>query len=92
MYRIMLCKAKRSNYESMYQFMTTTTDGVTSPLEFDSKEALDAKIEKMLNEDDYSKNDFIIVKVVDYSVDAKDYTDDEPAEEAPEASDDTQTE
>ena len=80
MYRIMLCKSKRSNYESMYQFLTTTTDGVTSPAEFKTKEDLDAKIEKMLNDEDYSKNDFIIVKTIEYSVDAKDYSDDVPEE------------
>lgn len=76
MYRIMIVKSKRDNYESMYQFMTTTTDGVTTPLEIASKEALDAKIEKMLNEGGYSKADFIVVEVVDYSIDATKYSDD----------------
>jgi len=77
MYRIMICKSKRSNYESMYQFITTTTDGVVSPLEFSTKEALDLKVEKMLNEEGYSKADFIVVKCIDFSIDAKNYSDDE---------------
>lgn len=76
MYRIMIAKSKRDNYESMYQFMTTTTDGVTTPLEIKSKEELDAKIEKMLNEGGYSKADFIVMEVVDYSIDATKYSDD----------------
>lgn len=29
----------------------------------------------MLNEDGYAKDDFLIVKVVDYTIDATDYTD-----------------
>lgn len=88
MYRIMIAKTKAANYASFYQFLTTTIDGVVSPAEFADKEALDAKVEKMLNEDGYSKADFIIVEVVDYTIDAKDYTDDE----AEDASQDTETE
>lgn len=58
--------------------MTTTIDGVIMPLELENKEALDAKVEKMLNVDGYSKADFIIVEVIDYSIDANSYTDDPP--------------
>ena len=76
MYRIMLAKSKRDNFETLYQFMTTTIDGVIMPLELESKESLDAKVEKMLNVDGYSKADFIIVEVIDYSIDANSYTDD----------------
>lgn len=76
MYRIMIARSKRSNYETMYQFVTTTTDGVTTPLEIPTKEALDARIEDMLNTGEYSKSDFIIVEVIDYSIDAKNYSDD----------------
>lgn len=77
MYRIMTVQAKRSNYASLYQYMTTTVDGVTSPLEISTKAELDTKIQKMLNEDGYAKEDFIIVQVIDYTVDATDYSDDE---------------
>lgn len=80
MYRIMLVKSEREKYGSLYQYLTTTVDGVTTPLEIASKEELDARIEKMLNEDGYSKADFIIVQVVDYSIDATGYSDSETSE------------
>lgn len=75
MYRIMVVKTKKDGYESLYQFLTTTVDGVTSPLELKNSDELDRQVEKMLNEDGYAKADFIVVKVVDYSIDAKDYSD-----------------
>lgn len=77
MYRIMIARNKAANYASLYQFLTTTTDGVISPVELADKQALDAKIEKMLNEDGYSKSDFIVVEVVDYTIDATGYSDDD---------------
>ena len=49
------------------------------PIEFETKDALDKYVEEMLNSD-YSKSDFIIVKPVEYFIDAVDYTDDEEAE------------
>lgn len=76
MYRIMIAQSKRKNYETLYQYLTTNIDGVISPLELKSKEELDARIEKMLNEDGYAKDDFIVVQVVDYTIDATSYTDD----------------
>lgn len=81
MYRIMLAQSKRKNYETLYQYLTTNIDGVVSPLELSSKDELDARIEKMLNEDGYTKDDFIVVQVVDYSIDATAYTDDTVTEE-----------
>ncbi len=74
MYRIMMLKSKKDKYESLYQYLTTTVDGQTSPLELETPEALDKQVEKMLTEDGYSKSDFIIVQVVDYTIDAKGYT------------------
>lgn len=76
MYRIMLAQSKRKNYETLYQYLTTNIDGVVSPLELKSKEELDARVEKMLNEDGYAKDDFIVVEVIDYTIDATSYTDD----------------
>ena len=76
MYRIMIAQSKRKNYETLYQYLTTNVDGVISPLELKSKEELDTRIEKMLNEDGYAKDDFIVVQVVDYTIDATSYTDD----------------
>lgn len=78
MYRILLVKTKKDNYASLYQYLTTTVDGVVSPAEYATKEALDTKVEEMLNVDGYAKSDFIIVQVIDYTVDAKAYSDDEP--------------
>ena len=81
MYRIMIAQSKRKNFETLYQYLTTNIDGVISPLELKSKEELDARIEKMLNEDGYAKDDFIVVQVVDYMIDATAYPDDTVTEE-----------
>lgn len=72
-YKIMVKKADRENYDSLYKFLTTTVDGVVKPVEFATREEMDVKVEKMLNDEGYSKADFIIVNVVDYTIDAKDY-------------------
>lgn len=82
MYRIMLVKSKRDNFASLYQWLTveqTVDDGegnqVTSvvPMEFQDEVTLDEQVERMLNEEDYSKSDFIVVNYVDYRIDATDY-------------------
>lgn len=65
---------KRDNYETLYKYLTTNIDGEVIPLELGSKEALDKRVEKMLNEEGYAKSDFIIVRVVDYTIDATAYT------------------
>lgn len=77
MYRVMIAQAKRDNYETLYKYLTTNIDGEVTPLELESKEDLDKRVEKMLNEEGYAKSDFIIVKVVDYTIDATAYTDTE---------------
>lgn len=73
MFRIMNAVSKRENYGTLYQFVTTTIDGVISPLEIKDRTELDKKVEKMLNEEGKSKKDFIIVKVINYDIDAKNY-------------------
>lgn len=78
----MIAQSKRKNYETLYQYLTTNIDGVISPLELKSKEELDVRIEKMLNEDGYAKDDFIVVQVVDYTIDATSYTDDTADDES----------
>ncbi len=86
MYRIMIVKSDRG-VASLYQYMTTVQKNVTTgadeivPVELETAEALDTIVEKMLNEDGFAKSDFIIVKVVDYTIDAKDYSDAEEAGE-----------
>ena len=77
MYRIMLVKSKRDNYASLYQWLTeeVTIDEETEirPVEFETEQELDEKVESMLNDEGFAKNDFIIVKFVDYTIDATDY-------------------
>lgn len=75
MYRIMLVKFKRDNFASLYQWLTETDEetGEVAPVEFETEEALDEQVEKMLNEDGYAKQDFIVVKYIDYTIDATDY-------------------
>lgn len=79
-YRFLITKSKKPDYASLYQYLTTTIDGVIYPVEIEGAEALDTQVEKMLNEQGYAKDDFLIVKVVDYTIDAKDYTDAESEE------------
>lgn len=74
MYRIMVNKAKKGSQDALYQYLTTTVDGVISPVEIEDKKTLDKKVEHMLSEEGYSKSDFLVVQVVDYTIDAKDYT------------------
>lgn len=75
MYRIMLTKSKRDNFASLYQWLTDTDEesGEVRPIEFADEEALDAKVEDMLNNGGYAKSDFIVVKLIDYTIDALDY-------------------
>lgn len=86
MYRIMIVKSSRGE-ESLYQFLTavqkdeSTGADVIVPVELETAAELDEFVEKMLNDDGYAKSDFIIVKVIDYTIDAKDYSDAEEAGE-----------
>ena len=75
MYRIMLVKSKRDNFASLYQWLTATNEetGEVSVVEFETEEELDEKVEAMLNDEGYAKQDFIVVKYVDYRIDATDY-------------------
>ena len=76
MYRILIVKSQRDNYASLYQYLTTTDeDGNVVPVECETTEELDALVESMLNNDGYAKSDFIVVKQIDYTIDAKDYSD-----------------
>lgn len=78
MYCIMVAKAVRDNFETLYQFMTTTNDNdETVILEIETKEELDKKIESMLNDDGYAKSDFVVAKIIDYTIDVIDYSDEE---------------
>lgn len=95
MYKIMIIKSKRG-VNSLYQFLTEnvvddeTGEETAVPVEINTDEELDAFVEQMLNDGGYAKADFIIVKCVEYTIDAKDYSDspdavdnDEPQDEPP---------
>ena len=73
MYRIMLVKSKRDNFASLYQWLTETGDEGVVPVEFETEDELDAKVEDMLDNGGYAKSDFIAVKLVNYTIDAMDY-------------------
>lgn len=74
MYRIMIVRSKRDHYQSLYQWLTAvdTSTGEAIPVEFETIEALDEKVEDMLN-NGFSKADFIPVQCIDYKIDATDY-------------------
>jgi hypothetical protein len=77
----MIVKSKRDNSASLYQWLTeelsvgegdeTTVEA--KPVEFLTEEELDAKVESMLNDEGYSKSDFIVVKYIDYTINATDF-------------------
>ena len=48
----MVVKSERENYGSLHQYLTTTIDGVTKPMEFADAESLDKQVEKMLQDVD----------------------------------------
>lgn len=77
MYRILIARSKRDNYASLYQYMVEQTEqGETRPVEIETKQELDVVVEDMLNNQGYSKSDFMVVQYIDYTIDAKDYSDD----------------
>lgn len=70
MYRIMVRKGE----SAYYSFMTAENGEV---VEIETKTELDEKVEDMLNNGGYAKSDFVVVNVIDYTIDAKEYSDDE---------------
>lgn len=85
-YRFLINRSKKRDYASLWQYLTTVIDGVVYPVEVEGLKALDVQVEKMLNELGYAKDEFLIVNVVDYTIDAKDYTGVEEEEEPEEGS------
>lgn len=73
MYRIMTVRSAREDYKSLYQFLTAEKNGEIAPLEVETLEELDVVVEDLLN-NGYAKSDFIVIKLIDYTIDAKDYT------------------
>ena len=81
MYRIMLVKSAKENYGSLYQYMTQTIGTVVTPVEYSTKTELNTAVESLLNDGGYAKSDFIVVQVVDYTIEATDYTDEDDDDE-----------
>jgi len=75
MFRIMLAKSKKDSYATLYQWLTEADPetGAIVPVEIEDEDALDLKVESMLNNEGYSKSDFIIVHPVDYKIEASEY-------------------
>lgn len=69
MYRIMIVAKEATNYESLYKWLLIKNDqDQMVPYEAKSLDELDEKVENMLNNEGYSKSDFIIVSITNYSV------------------------
>lgn len=86
MYRIMIAKSKRDNYQTLYQYLTTYNNGEITPVGIETDAELDAYVEDMLNNGGYAKNDFLIARVLDYDIDATNYDEydfEEPSGESP---------
>jgi len=83
MYRILIVRSKRDNRQSLFQFLTEKkSDGEFYPVEIEDDETMETTVAHMLNEDGYSKDDFIVVKVIDYTIDAVDFSQDEAEQES----------
>lgn len=67
-YRIMIAKSIKENFQTLYQYLTTNIDGEIKPLELDEEDDLNSYVEDMLNNQGYSKNDFVIINVKDYTI------------------------
>lgn len=83
MYRIMLVAAKKEDNMSLYRYLLkgdgsifeikpedyrTTEEQTEEELIIKAKEALDEKVENMLNKEGYAKGDFIIIDEFEYNV------------------------
>ena len=63
-YRIMIVAARKDKNQSLYKYLLDGND----IYEATTLEGIDKKIEKMLNEEDYSKKDFIVVSELEFNV------------------------
>lgn len=71
-YKILVVASKKSDNNSLYKYLTVkdSETGITKPVEFTTYKELDTYVENMLNDGGYAKSDFIIVKDIDYKVNA----------------------
>lgn len=70
MYRIMLLTQKKVNEASTYQFFTEKVLNQYTIYEANTLEELDEKIEQLLNDEGYAKEQLVPVQIVDYKVSA----------------------
>ena len=70
MYRILLVVSERG-LETLYKYLTVINEENTESIyEAETLAELDMKVEDMLNNHGYSKDDFIIVSTIDYNIKA----------------------
>lgn len=68
MYRILKRCMNDNNNNSVYQFLDTTVDGVTKPVELADDTELKEYVEDMLNNGGYSVADFLVVTLKEFSI------------------------
>ena len=64
-YRIMTIAAKKDKNQSLYKYLL---DGNNNICEYETKAAVDEKVETMLNEEDYIKSNVIVINELDFKV------------------------
>lgn len=69
MYNIMIMK-KDLGAESLWQFITSTTEGSTEPRIFESAASVDTFVEELINNGSYKKTEIMVVSVTNFTVDA----------------------
>lgn len=67
-YRVMFLLSKRDNLEDLYKYDTTEIDGQVLYREFDTVEEVDAYVETLLNDQNYSKDEILVVREREFTV------------------------
>ena len=83
-YRIMVVAAKKDNNKSLYKYLL---DG-EKIYEATTLDEIDAKIEKMLNEEGYAKNNLVVINELEFNVFANVVNNTELRPDVPEDSED----
>jgi len=64
-YRIMVVAARKEENKSLYKYLLDKNKEIYEATSIDE---IDAKVEEMLNNEGYSKNDFIVINEVEFNV------------------------
>ena len=67
-YRIMLLLSKKDDLGNLYKYDTTEIDGQVLYREFDTVEEVDAYVETLLNDQNYSKDEILVVREREFTV------------------------